>query len=149
MNDEYVVWLLVAALAGVAALLWFLYGRIPREEDDVAGAELAAEAVWISDTLAEAGTTVDADAVENVLRLHRRYLAGAVPPREPGDPGWDLPEAPHEGPELAPVCPAPAVAPRTRIAPQPVAAPSVAHDAAMERDGPRRESPEANLRQPG
>jgi hypothetical protein len=135
MNDEYVVWLLVAALAGVGALLWFLYGRVPREEDDVSAAELAAEASWISDTLADAGAGVDPDTVESVLRLHRRYLAGAVPPREPGDPGWELPEPVGDEP-AAPVTP-------------PLTPPSAAHETPMDRDRPRRETPEADIRQAG
>jgi hypothetical protein len=126
VNDEYVVWLLVAALVVVAALVWFLYGRLPRQEDDVSADELAAEATWISDALAEAGTGVDPDAVEHVLRLHRRYLAGVVPPREPGDPGWPVPDVvPVPAPDLG------------------------ADDPPVEHDGPRSEAPEADVRQPG
>jgi hypothetical protein len=126
MNDEYVVWLLVAALAVVAAVVWFLYGRLPRQEDDVSGDELRAEATWISDALAEAGTSIDPDAAEDVLRLHRRYLAGVVAPREPGDPGWPVADDLRAG-----------------------AAEPSGDDTSTERDDARREAPEADLRQPG
>jgi hypothetical protein len=80
MNNEYLVWLIVLALAVSGWVLWLVQGRLPREEDDLLAQERTAEADWISQQLAEQGEPVAPERVELVLEAHRHYLAG--PPLE-------------------------------------------------------------------
>ena len=65
-----------------------------RREIDVAETERRGEALWISALLSRAGRSIDATRVEEVLRLHREYLA-APPPDE-------LVESPEEGESAEP-----------------------------------------------
>jgi hypothetical protein len=79
MNDEY-QWWLAALLASVGAtVLWLLYGKLPRREEDVEAEERVAEAYWISERLEEAGEEAPPDVVERVLDLHRAYLVKPPP----------------------------------------------------------------------
>ena len=61
-----------------------LGGLSDRREEEIAEEELTAEAGWIARTLDE--PSLDAAAVERVLRAHRRYL-GFPPPDMLVDPG--------------------------------------------------------------
>lgn len=84
------VWLVVVGLAIGAGLAWLVMLDLRRRDDDLAAGESRAEAAWIADTLRRQDIAADAEAVEEVLRLHRAYLAG-IPddgdaPRAPASP---------------------------------------------------------------
>lgn len=76
MNDPYQWWLLLVGIAVGAGAAWLLLGAVPREEDDVRGGERAAEADWISASVARGGGVAPPELVEDVLALHARYLRG-------------------------------------------------------------------------
>jgi hypothetical protein len=82
MNAEFNWWLLIVGLVLGAALTWLVMADTTRREIDVAETERRGEALWISALLSRAGRSIDATRVEEVLRLHREYLA-APPPDEP------------------------------------------------------------------
>jgi hypothetical protein len=82
MNAEFNWWLLIVGLVLGAALTWLVMADLARREDDVEAAERAGEARWIATILTTGGQPIAADNVEEVLRLHRDYLA-APPPDEP------------------------------------------------------------------
>jgi hypothetical protein len=84
MNAEFNWWLLIVGLVIGASLTWLVMAETTRRESDVADAERRPEARWISMILAHTGRDVPADRVEEVLRLHRDYLA-APPPDEPDE----------------------------------------------------------------
>jgi hypothetical protein len=89
MNDGYTWWLLVLGIAIGVAIVWLAAIRLPRRDDDQTRAEQAAEARWISATIERDGGIAPQALVEEVLELHRGYLAsGAVAsqPPSPGDP---------------------------------------------------------------
>ena len=89
MNDGYVWWLLVLGIVIGAAIVWLAVVRLPRRDDDQTRAEQAAEARWISATIERDGGIAPQALVEEILELHRGYLAsGAVVslPSSPGDP---------------------------------------------------------------
>ena len=97
MNAEFNWWLLIVGLVIGAALTWLVMSDSARREVDVAEGEQRSEARWISTVLTSAGRPIASDRVEEILRLHREYLA-APPPDDPvaHDP------APALGPEAAP-----------------------------------------------
>jgi hypothetical protein len=70
------IWLIIVGLAIGAGLAWLVMLDLRRRDDDIAAAESQAEAAWIADTLRSRDIAADAEAVEEVLRLHRAYLAG-------------------------------------------------------------------------
>jgi hypothetical protein len=70
------VWLIIVGLAIGAGLAWLVMLDLRRRDDDIAASESRAEAGWIADTLRSREIAADAEAVEEVLRLHRAYLAG-------------------------------------------------------------------------
>ncbi len=96
MNDEYQWWLAALLASAGATVLWLLYGKLPRREEDVETEERSAEARWISDRLNEVGERAPPEVVEQVLELHRTYLADP-PARAPFGPD-PVPPAPA-GPE--------------------------------------------------
>jgi hypothetical protein len=69
-------WLIIVGLAIGAGLAWLVMLDLRRRDDDLAAGESRAEAGWIADTLRRQEIAADAEAVEEVLRLHRAYLAG-------------------------------------------------------------------------
>ena len=82
MNAEFNWWLLIVGLVLGAALTWLVMADSTRREIDISEAERPVEALWIAGILAGSGRPLDAARVEEVLRLHREYLA--LPP--PDDP---------------------------------------------------------------
>jgi hypothetical protein len=82
VNAEFNWWLLIVGLVLGAALTWLVMADLARREEDVEAAEQAGEARWIATILTTNGRPISADDAENVLRLHRDYLA-APPPDEP------------------------------------------------------------------
>lgn len=89
MFAEFNWWLLIVGLAVGAGLAWLVLADTRRHEDEVEDRELAAEALWLEDAMAQAGTPVDAATAEHLLRLHRAYLR--VPPSD-----LDGPHGPDE-----------------------------------------------------
>lgn len=74
--NPFDIWLIIVGLAIGAGLAWLVMLDLRRRDDDVSAAESRAEAGWIADTLRSRDIAADAEAVEEVLRLHRAYLAG-------------------------------------------------------------------------
>jgi hypothetical protein len=83
-------WLVIVGLAVGAGLAALVMVDLRRRDDDVSGREVRSEAAWIADTLRREEIAADAEAVEEVLRLHRAYLAGM-----PDERSW-LPASPLE-----------------------------------------------------
>lgn len=95
MNVQFDWWLILVGLVVGAGLTWLVLAEVRRRDDDVSGTEREAEARWIVASLAGQGMEADTDAVEEVLRLHRTYLANApsgVSIWDAGDPSWPTPE---------------------------------------------------------
>lgn len=89
MNDGYAWWLVIVGIAIGIALVWLVLVRLPRSEDDVAAAELPAEASWISQTIEAYGGIAPQPLVEEILELHRAWLAaGGGTPVVPHAPSW-------------------------------------------------------------
>ena len=90
MNDGYTWWLLVLGIAIGVAVVWFAAVRLPRRDDDQARAEQVAEARWISATIERDGGIAPQALVEEILELHRGYLASgavaALPPSAEDQP---------------------------------------------------------------
>jgi hypothetical protein len=82
VNAEFNWWLLIVGLVLGAALTWLVMAESKRREDDVTERDRRGEALWIASILTESGRPTDVDRVEEILRLHRDYLA-APPPDEP------------------------------------------------------------------
>ncbi|HTG41436.1 MAG TPA: hypothetical protein VK697_07455 [Methylomirabilota bacterium] len=82
MNAEFNWWLLIVGLVVGAALTWLVMADLTRRDADVDAAEQAGEARWIATILTDSGQPIGPDRVEEVLRLHRDYLA-APPPDDP------------------------------------------------------------------
>ena len=83
-------WLIVVGLAIGAGIAWLVMLDLRRRDDDIAAREMRSEAAWIADTLRSREVAADAEAVEEVLRLHRAYLAG-IPDDQAGtrrQPAW-------------------------------------------------------------
>lgn len=84
MNAEFNWWLLIVGLVIGASLTWLVMAETTRREIDIADHERRSEARWISTILSRTGRDTSSDRVEEVLRLHREYLA-APPPDEPDE----------------------------------------------------------------
>jgi hypothetical protein len=82
MNAEFNWWLLIVGLVIGAALTWLVMADLTRRDADIDAAEQAGEARWIATILTDTGQAIAPDRVEDVLRLHRDYLA-APPPDDP------------------------------------------------------------------
>ena len=152
MNNGFQWWLVILGIALGAGLLWLILGRLPRQEDDVAPSERAAEAVWISRTIEDGGGIAPTALVEEILELHGAYLQGSPVLVEPATdppatplvrPAEDAADATDATPASLPVDPW--HPDHTR--PQPAL--SVGDGPSMQRHDPRREAPEADVRQPG
>ncbi|HET9455849.1 MAG TPA: hypothetical protein VFO78_00800 [Candidatus Limnocylindrales bacterium] len=85
MNAEFNWWLLIVGLVIGASLTWLVMAETTRREVDVAESERRSEALWIAAILGRGGRDVPVERVEDVLRLHREYLA-APPPDDPAEP---------------------------------------------------------------
>lgn len=104
MNAEFNVWLLIVGLVVGAGLIWVVMLDGRRHEVEIDTTELPREAAWLSAILAEDGYDVSAEAAEQLLLLHRAYLA--APPPDPivdakplGEEPLDaLPSAPNRPP---------------------------------------------------
>ena len=88
MNDGYIWWLIVLGIAIGVAVVWLTVVRLPRRDDDQTAAERVAEARWISATIERDGGIAPQALVEEILDLHRSYLAsgGVMSSSEAPDP---------------------------------------------------------------
>jgi hypothetical protein len=124
MISEFNWWLLLLGLVVGGGLTWLVLAETRRREQDLEERDLADEAVWLEERLAEEGRPLDPDTIARVVQLHREYLA-VVPPSDEADEwppiepaptgedawrtaGWEGPaaDAPEGGPPT-PVQPAP------------------------------------------
>lgn len=85
MNAEFNWWLLIVGLVLGASLTWLVMAESVRRDIDVADAEGRSEARWIATVLSAAGKSIAPERVEEIMRLHREYLA-APPPDDPAEP---------------------------------------------------------------
>jgi hypothetical protein len=105
MNAEFNWWLLIVGLVIGAALTWLVMSESVRREVDVVETEQRSEARWISAILSGASRPLPPERVEEILRLHREYLA-APPPDDPvAAPGAGTSEADSAPPPKPPVDP--------------------------------------------
>lgn len=81
MNAEFNVWMLVVGLVVGAGLIWVVMMDGRRQEAEIDALELPREAAWLSAVMAEDGHDLSAEAAEQLLLLHRAYLA--APPPDP------------------------------------------------------------------
>ena len=92
MNAEFNWWLLIVGLVIGAGLVYLVLADSRRREVDVLEREREGEALWIAETLADAGRSLPADDVLEILRLHADYLAAGPPDEafdeELGDGRW-------------------------------------------------------------
>jgi hypothetical protein len=93
MNAEFNWWLLIVGLVVGAALTWLVMSESVRRDIDETEEEQRGEARWISSLVTGAGRPIPPERVEEILRLHREYLA-APPPDDPIQPGAEA-EAPE------------------------------------------------------
>lgn len=84
VNAEFNWWLLIVGLVVGAGLVWLVLADSNRRESEIAEEELPMEAAWIAATMRDAGEPIAPEVTEQVLRLHRLYLA-SLPPDEPRD----------------------------------------------------------------
>jgi hypothetical protein len=109
MTDGWELWLFFAGLAIGAAGAALLFLRLPREDDDLGEAERRTEAMWISAIIERNGGVAPASLTEEVLDLHRSYLAMPRPPAPMGASAPPLPPfvPPMPGPPVPPMAPPP------------------------------------------
>jgi hypothetical protein len=113
--SEFSWWLLIVGLVIGGGLVWLVLADAGRRDDEISERELRSEAAWIAAAMADSGHPIDPSAVEEVLYLHRSYLA-SLPPDDPGaadaqdagageadaseapgpSPATDLPDAPTD-----------------------------------------------------
>jgi hypothetical protein len=91
VNDGFSWWLVVLGIAVGIGLVWLFTVRLPVNESDVDAEETVEEAGWISETIESWGGVAPAPLVQEVLELHKRYLAGD---RSMTEPDADAPETP-------------------------------------------------------
>jgi hypothetical protein len=83
MSDGFAWWLGIAGIGIGVTLTWLIMGRLSRDEADVDEEERAAEAAWISRSIASYGGVAPEPLVEEILELHRHYLSGHGPDLAP------------------------------------------------------------------
>lgn len=105
MNDSFQWWLIILGIGVGIGLAWLVMGRLGRGEGDVPDAERSAEAAWISQSIASYGGLAPQVLVEEILDLHRQYLAGPAlePEAEPSqdEEPWDAADGDPEDDEAA------------------------------------------------
>lgn len=138
MNNGFEWWLIIVGIGLGAALLWLVLGRLPRRDDDIGPAEQRAEADWISHTIEAGGGVAPVQLVEEVLDLHHAYLEGPALLVDP--PGQEDRLTDAERPIASPGLGAPRATPLAL---------SVGDGSPVQRNDPRRQPPETDLRQPG
>jgi hypothetical protein len=116
MIAEFDWWLLIVGLVAGAGLAWLVLAESRRHDAEIDEAELASEAVWLAEAMADHGDPIAVETADRALRLHRAYLA-SMPPDEPD------PEADDD---------------RSHV--------SVDDDTLMEGDGPEAETPIGDIR---
>ena len=82
MNAEFSWWLLIVGLVLGAALTWLVMAESTRTDADLTETEQRGEALWIASVLTASGRPTEDVSVEEILQLHREYLA-APPPDDP------------------------------------------------------------------
>jgi hypothetical protein len=103
--SEFSWWLLIVGLVIGGGLVWLVLADAGRREDEISERELRGEAAWIAAAMGDSGHPIDPSVVEEVLYLHRSYLA-SLPPDDPRtadvqDAGADEAE-PSEAPGPSP-----------------------------------------------
>lgn len=93
MNADFNWWLLIVGLVLGAALTWLVMAESTRRDTDLDEEEQRGEALWISSLLSTSDQPTEPRQVEEVLRLHREYLA-APPPDEVEEPAEEAAEGP-------------------------------------------------------
>jgi hypothetical protein len=174
MNNGFQWWLVIVGICLGAGLLWLVLGRLPRQDDDVGPRERQVEAMWISQTIEAGGGVAPVALIEEVLELHASYLDGPAlivdeaaaaeadsaasaaariadddrPTTTAADPALVMDAAPATSAGLAT-----SVGPATLAAgpppPRQIGRGSVGDGAPVQRHDTRRETPEADVRQPG
>jgi hypothetical protein len=81
VNVQFDWWLILVGFVLGAGLAWLVLAELHRREDDLAAREREVEAEWIAADMNAHGFPADAEAVIEVLRLHRTYLA-SIPPSD-------------------------------------------------------------------
>jgi hypothetical protein len=76
VNVQFDWWLLIVGFVIGAGLTGLVLAELRRREDDLTAREREIEAAWIAADMTAHGIPADAEAVGEVLRLHRLYLAG-------------------------------------------------------------------------
>jgi hypothetical protein len=82
MNAEFQWWLLLVGLVIGALLVFLVMADFSRSADEQADLELSREATWIAGLLPPGDEPLDPGLIEEVLRLHREWLAGPAPTPE-------------------------------------------------------------------
>jgi hypothetical protein len=93
VNADFNWWLLIVGLVLGAALTWLVMAESTRRDTDLDEEEQRGEALWISSLLSTSDQPTEPRQVEEVLRLHREYLA-APPPDEVEEPAEQAAEGP-------------------------------------------------------
>lgn len=91
--SEFNWWLLIVGLVVGAGLVWLVLADASRRDQEVTDRELPLEAAWIESELSSAGRPVAPGTAEEVLRLHRTYLASLPPDNAFADDEVDEPAA--------------------------------------------------------
>jgi hypothetical protein len=92
VTPEFNVWLLIVGLVVGAGLTWVVTLDGRRRDAEIDSVELPREAAWLSAVLAEDGYEIGPDAAEQLLLLHRDYLAAPPPDAVPEVPDVVKPE---------------------------------------------------------
>ena len=96
MNDEFQWWLLLVGLVIGALLVFLVMVDFTRSADEQNEAELSREAAWMAGLLRPTDGEIDPALIQEILRLHREWLAGAASPATDasapsGQPPADVP----------------------------------------------------------